>query len=500
MTLTGGLRALAAGLPGDPFTLGVASGEPGPDAVVLWTRLAPAPRQPDGGMPPEPVAVDWVVAEDAALRRVVRSGQALAVPEDAHSVHLELSGLRPGRPYWYRFTALGAESPLGRTRTAPAPGAMPAALRLAVASCQQYEHGFYGAYRHMRAEEPDAVIFLGDYIYEASWGRRLVRSHDAPTARDLAGYRARYALYKSDPDLQAMHAACPWLVTWDDHEVSNDYADDRGETERGAPFLERRAAAYRAFWEHMPLPEAARPRGASAQVYRCGGFGALASIHLLDDRQYRAHQACQRPDRGGAGRVTRSACPELDDPARSLLGQAQEDWLAAGLRADGPRWTLLAQQTRMARLGSRPRGMGPEAEPAYWTDGWDGYAPARRRLLGALAERRAPNPIVLGGDIHAHLVAELRPDFDRPETPPVAVEFTGTSITSQGSHYPDRFPDEPHIAYANGDRRGYVSLLLTPDRAEASLRTLDDPADPATGMQTARRFVVEAGRPGLLPG
>ncbi|WP_426956489.1 alkaline phosphatase D family protein [Muricoccus radiodurans] len=475
----------------DPFSLGVASGEPGPDHVVLWTRLAPQPRN-GGGMAPDPVPVDWVVARDPALRDVAQRGQATAVPEDAHSVHADIRGLEPDRPYWYRFTALGVASPVGRTRTAPRAGAMPASLRFAVASCQQYEHGYFGAYRHMVAEEPDVVVFLGDYIYEASWGRNLVRHHDSPTARDLEGYRDRYALYKSDPDLQAAHAAAPWLVTWDDHEVSNDYANDRGERERDEPFLARRAAAYKAFWEHMPLPESVRPRGASARIFRRADFGDLAAFHILDDRQYRDHQPCQRPDRGGATRVRAGECAERDDPARSLLGLEQERWLRDGLASSSARWNILAQQTRMARLG----GGDP---PVYWTDGWDGYPAARRRLMDALTETRARNPIVIGGDIHAHLVAELRPDFDRPETPPVAVEFTGTSITSQGGRYRETYPNEPHIAYANGDHRGYVTVALTPGAAQAELRAVASVADRNTGISTLRRYRVESGRSGLLP-
>jgi alkaline phosphatase D len=490
VAVLGHVRTRAA--EGDPFLLGVASGEPGPDSVVLWTRLAMQWRN-GGGMPAEPVPVDWVVARDEGLHDVVRSGRAMAVPEDAHSVHAEVGGLESDRPYWYRFSALGAASEIGRTRTAPRPGAMTARLRFAVASCQQYEHGYFGAYRHMLAEDPDVVVFLGDYIYEMSWGRNLVRSHDGPSARDLTGYRDRYALYKTDPDLQAMHRACPWLVTWDDHEVSNDYANDRGERERGEAFLARRAAAYKAFWEHMPLPNAARPDGPSARIYRRAAFGDLAGFHILDDRQYRGYQPCQNPNHGGGGRVTRENCAELDDPSRSMLGEAQEAWLRQGLSAERGRWTILAQQTRMARLGSL------QTPHTYWTDGWDGYPAARRRLLEQMVETRAPNPLVIGGDIHAHLVAELRPDFDRPETPPVAVEFTGTSITSQGGRLAERYPDDPHVAYANGSSRGYVMMTLTPETATAEMRAIGDPRDRDTGITTPRRYVVEAGRSALQP-
>ncbi|MCR0980908.1 alkaline phosphatase D family protein [Roseomonas populi] len=490
LALFGHFRARAA--EGDPFLLGVASGEPAPGGFVLWTRLATEWR--GGGMPAQAVPVDWVVARDEGLRDVVRRGQAVALPEDVHSVHVELSGLEPDRPYWYRFTALGAASETGRARTTPPPGAAPARLRFAFASCQNYEAGFYGAYRHMLAEDPDLVVFLGDYIYEASTARNPVRSHEAPTARDLAGYRDRYALYKTDPDLRAMHRACPWLVTWDDHEVSNDYADDRDGREEGEAVLRKRAAAYKAFWEHMPLPESARPRGAATRIYRRAGFGGLARFHILDDRQYRGHQPCPKPGMGGGNLVPRESCPALDDPGRTMLGAAQEAWLREGLAEGGARWTILAQQTRMARFGT------PEAPHRYQTDNWDGYPAARRRLLEDLVASGAPNPIVIGGDVHAHVVSTLRPDFDRPEAAPVAVEFTGTSISSPGPRYGGTYPDDPHVAYADGRSRGYVMMTLTPETATAELRALTNVRDRETGITTPRRYVVEAGRSALTAG
>ncbi|WP_439553250.1 alkaline phosphatase D family protein [Falsiroseomonas sp.] len=485
LTLSLPARAVAT----TPFALGVASGDPTPAGFVIWTRLMPAP----GAALAEPVPVEWVVAEDEAFRRPVARGQATALPGEAHSIHVEVAGLRPGAWYHYRFTALGEASPTGRARTSPAPGA-DQPLHIAVANCQQYEHGFYAAHRHIAASAPDLVAFLGDYIYEASWGRNLVRHHASPTARTLEDYRARYALYRSDPDLQAAHAACPWVVTWDDHEVSNDYGGEIGERERGATFLARRAAAYQAFWEHMPLPRSARPAGASARIHRRIGLGSLAQIHLLDDRQYRHPQACQPPDRGGATRVTFDNCAELADPARSILGAEQEAWLTDGLARESVRWTLIAQQTRMARLGGR------QTPPVYWTDGWDGYQPARARLLSQLAARRRDQgtPLVLGGDIHAFMAAELRPDFDRPETPPCAVEFVATSISSQNNaRYALPFPNDPHITFADASRRGWLSLRLTPRDAVATMMAVDNPLDAASGASPLARFAVAQGLPKL---
>jgi alkaline phosphatase D len=485
----------AWGAASSPFSLGVASGEPSAARIVLWTRLAPDPVR-GGGMPDEPVAVDWVIADDEALRRPVRQGRVMAWPHEAHSVHVEVEGLQPDRWYWYRFTAMGETSPTGRTRTAPAPGTMPRELRIAVASCQQYEHGYYGVHRHIAASAPDVVAFLGDYIYEASWGRNLVRSHGGPTARTLEDYRNRYALYRADADLQAAHAACPWLITWDDHEVSNDYAGDIGERERGEVFLARRAAAYQAFWEHMPLPRSAKPVGPHARIFRRAAFGNLAEFHILDDRQYRDPQPCQPPDRGGATRVTEASCPALIDPARSMLGTEQEAWLSDGINRSRAQWTVILQQTRMARLGS-----GQDAA-TYWTDGWDGYPAARKRLLDTLASQRdAGAPLVLGGDLHAFIAAELRPDFDRPETPTVAVELVGTSVTSQNNaRYAERYPGDPHIAFADASRRGWLALRVTPNVTHAEMQTVVDATSPVTPAETLRRFAIEAGQPRLLPG
>src|SRR5258708_814417 len=259
-----------------PFTLGVASGYPSPDGVVLWTRLM-------GELDPAAIPVRWEVAADESMKLIVLSGETSAEPAGAPSGHVEVRGPEPGRWYWYRFVAGDAASQTGRTRTAPAAGAEVARLRFAFASCQQYEQGWFSAYRHMARDDLDLVAFLGDYIYESSWGREHVRKHDAGEPYTLDEYRARYALYKSDPDLQRAHLAFPWIFTWDDHEVDNDYADDRPED--GMPrgrFLVRRAAAYRACYEHMPMPASMRPRGPDMRVYGDLGWGRLADFYVLD--------------------------------------------------------------------------------------------------------------------------------------------------------------------------------------------------------------------------
>jgi alkaline phosphatase D len=473
----------------DPFALGVASGYPHPGGMVLWTRLA-------GALDPVSLPVRWEVAADESMRTIVASGSATADPAWGHSVHVEPKGLEPDRWYWYRFTAGDAVSAAGRTRTAPRPDAAVERLRFAFASCQQYEQGYYAAHRHIAADAPDLVAFLGDYIYESSWGKDRVRAHEAGEPYTLEEYRARYALYKSDPDLQAAHAACPWIVTWDDHEVDNDYADDRPEDgmER-EQFLLRRAAAYRAYYEHMPLPERMRPKGPDMRLYTQLGWGQLGRFFVLDDRQYRSWQACPRPGRkGGSNTVDIEKCDRLANPNRSMLGRAQEKWLEGALGESRARWNLLAQQTTMAQFDQKP-GPGRRA----WTDGWDGYPAARQRLLEHLVNVRAANPVVLGGDVHSFNVADLRLDFDDEKSPAVASEFVGTSITSQAwpqERLNQYLPDNPHMKLMDSRYRGYTRVEVTPQRMTVDLRTLDTVQARAAACTTLATFVVEEGRPG----
>jgi alkaline phosphatase D len=482
------------GFASNPFMLGVASGYPLPDGVVLWTRLAPEPLGADGGMSKAPVTVDWDVASDERFERIVRTGRASAVAASAHAVHVEVEGLEPDRWYWYRFRAGDAVSPVGRTKTVPAPGAMPDRLRFAFASCQHYEQGFFAAYRHMVADDLDLVVHLGDYIYESSWGRDHVRKHNGPEPVTLDDYRARHALYRTDPDLQAAHAAYPWLVTWDDHEVENDYADDRSENLDGREwFLQRRAAAYQAYYEHMPVRRTAAPAGPHMRLYARVAYGDLATFHVLDDRQHRTHQACPRPGRGGSSVV--EECAARLDPQRTMLGEAQEGWLMAGLERSRARWNVLAQQTLMAQLD---RKIGPGQ--SFWTDAWDGYPAARRRLLDFLARRKVANPLVIGGDIHCFAVADLKPDFDDPASPTVATEFVGTSVTSQQPRAQAQMDairaENPHITYASLTRRGYVRMEMTRARARADLRALEHVRTRDARAETMAAFVVEDGRPG----
>jgi alkaline phosphatase D len=468
------------------FDLGVASGHPTAEGMVLWTRLT-------GGDLPARVEVRWEMAEDEAFNRRVASGTETAEADWGHSVHAEPAGLKPGRWYWYRFEALGQRSPAGRTRTAPAADALEP-LRFAIASCQRWDHGFYAAWRHMLAEELDLVMFLGDYIYEYGGAAGRVRRVEGGDAVTLAQYRARYAQYKSDPALQAMHAAVPWLFVWDDHEVENDYAGLRGE-KIAQDFPARRAAAYQAYWEHQPLPKAWRPRGVEMRMHGRHAWGRLAVIHALDDRQYRDPQLCTRPGKYGSNTLPLRDCPDLLDPRRTLLGAAQERWLADGWDTTPGRWNLVAQQTLMARMNWSAK------EPTFWTDGWDGYAPARNRLLGVVRQRQVPNVVVLGGDVHSHVVADLKADFDDEDSPIVASEFCGSSITSWGGKQSLEAlrPVNPHLHYARNDQRGYMAFTLDArEGLQASVRSLDDALMPDSGIATTGRFAVAPGRPGVL--
>jgi len=478
-------HARAADVP--RFALGVASGQPRERSIVLWTRLT-------GADLPQRVTVQWTLARDERFVDIAARGSEDTGPDDAHSVHAEVSGLEPGRHYWYRFEALGQRSTTGRTRTAPAPDAA-AALRFALASCQRFDHGHYAAWRHVASSDLDLVVFVGDYIYEYPSPPVAVRYHEGPLVRTLEQYRARYAQYKSDPSLQAAHAAMPWLLVWDDHEVDNDYAGLQGQSLQ-PDFREQRAAAYRAYWEHMPFPKAYRPVGPDMRIYGRTDWGALACFHAVDDRQYRDPQVCPKAGRGGSNTVRLSDCPALLDPQRTLLGAAQERWLAQSWDPQR-RWNLLAQQTLMARFTWTER-----EQATYWTDGWDGYAPARKRLLQTVADRRVPGVVVLGGDVHAHYVADLKVDYDDPRSPVVATEFCGTSITSRGA--PQQRVDEalrhnPHLHYGRSDQRGYVACRLDADALQASLMVVDRPDDPDSSVGVAARFVVDPRQPGAKP-
>ncbi|MFI9550437.1 alkaline phosphatase D family protein [Nonomuraea endophytica] len=493
----------AAGASSTPFTLGVASGDPAPDGVVLWTRLAPDPLAVDGrgGMPERPVPVQWQVATDEGFRRVVREGHTLARPQYGHSVHVELHGLRPGRDYFYRFRAGGEISPAGRTKTAPPPGARLDSLAFAFVSCQNWYEGYYTAYRHLAQEDLDVLFHLGDYLYEygvgATGGVRGIALPEQYLKETftLTEYRNRHALYRTDTDLQAAHAAFPWMVTVDDHDVENNWARDISQIDTEPDqdrqvFLQRRAAAFQAFYEHMPLRRSALPWGADMRLYRRQAFGRLAAFSVLDTRQYRDDQPCGDGEKVG--------CAERLDPNRTMLGERQEAWLLDSLGRSHTTWNILANQLLMAPLD---HDAAPDVQ-SFGMDLWDGYAAARDRLLTGMVQRRVHNPVVISGDIHRSLAAELKTNFDDPNAPVMGVEFAGTSVSSgKDGADQDRIGQifmraNPHLKFHNV-QRGYVRAKATPDTLTVDYQVVPYVSRPGAPVSTRASFAVEAGRPGL---
>ncbi|WP_285757769.1 alkaline phosphatase D family protein [Nocardiopsis ansamitocini] len=487
----------AESLPADPFTLGVASGDPLPDGVVLWTRLAPTPLDPEGrgGMPERDFAVSYEVATDERFSTIVRRGTAVATPELGHSVHPEVKGLEPGRVYHYRFRVGKHVSRAGRTRTAPAAAIAPQKLAFASASCQAWYEGYYTAYRHMVADELDAIFFLGDYVYEYAIraGANLKRpvalgSEHAVKVRTLAQYRLRYSLTKTDPDLQAAHAAAAWIVTWDDHEVENNYAGGVSQykiTEK--EFLTQRAAAYQAFYENLPLRSVNTPNGPSARLYRTVSFGRLADIHALDTRQYRNTY----PDTNASG-----VAQERHNPDRSILGAAQEQWLTEALHSSRANWNILANQVLMAQLD-----MGGADDHLYFYDRWDGFTASRDRLVAAVLDAQPPNFAVLTGDLHRSTVAELRTDYDDPDASVIGVELACTSISSgtdgaATDTLAANWLSNEHIRLYNA-QRGYLRFDLDKEGLHADYRVLPYVSKENAPVSTLTRFTVPHGEPGV---
>ncbi|WP_090142628.1 alkaline phosphatase [Limnohabitans sp. DM1] len=479
----------------DPFSLGVASGQPQPGSVVLWTRLRIT--EADAALKAQTISVVCEVFADAALRQPVRQWRVQTDATRAHSVHVLAQGLQPGRHYWYRFVCGNATSPVGHARTSPGLNDAVDRLRIALASCQHYEQGFYVAHREMAQRDLDLVLFVGDYIYESSNPRYMLRKHQGGVPRQLDEYRERHAQYKTDADLQACHAAHSWVMTWDDHEVVNDYANDldRNYTDPQV-FLRRRAAAYQAYFEHMPLRLGPDPANTSQmRIHDRMAWGRLADLWTLDCRQYRDHQACPDPNRGG-GRVV-MGCEALADPSRTMLGTAQEQWFTEGLSSSTKRWKLVAQSTQMSSSGvNTPLGR------SAFTDGWDGYPQARARLLNNVAQARVQNVLMLGGDVHMNVAAQLRVQAGDERSPVVASELVSTSITSRGlgekllAQIRDSNPD---ILHARSDERGYTLIDVKHEGVSAQFRTTTNPAQADGVLKTQARFQVQSGVAGILP-
>ena len=479
----------------DPFLLGVASGYPSTNGMVLWTRLITDLLAPDGELGNDDIEVGFEIALDSDFRQTVQSGLTRAEAAHAHSVHLEVIGLSPGCAYFYRFRAGDFQSPVGRTWTSPAAGQSQSSLRIGVVSCQHYEQGYYHAYRHMLETGVDLIVHLGDYIYEGNTVN-AVRRHDLGECRTLAEYRLRYAWYRSDRLLREAHAACPWVLTHDDHEVDNDYAGMQSENPgEQALFAARRAAAYQAYYEHQPLPRDSLVAGGGLQLYRSQPIGDLLTLHMLDTRQYRSPQACPKPPRLGGSRVFLDECPSWNDPGRSMLGERQEQWLEQQLRASTSHWNLFAQSVVFSLVDEDP---GPREQ--HWNDSWAGYPAARQRLLEAIRASDTANPVILGGDIHAFIAADLRVSADDPASPIIASELVTTSVSSGppppyviGAYKRDTL----NVRFADDSHRGYLWLEFSRERLEARMIGFDSVRTPAAVGRTLVTMQIEDGRRGL---
>ncbi|MEN3308683.1 MAG: alkaline phosphatase [Micromonosporaceae bacterium] len=494
----------------DPFLLGVASGDPLPESVILWTRLVRDPNDA-ASLGSRPIAVGWQVARDEHFRHLECAGNALARPELAHSVHVEARGLQPGHEYFYRFRALGTISPVGRTRTAPAPWHNPSRLRFGIANCQDFQNGYWPAYWGLAGEDLDVVVHLGDYIYEYDPGSRFPdRNHTTPQTpgldqlSTLADYRNRHAQYKGDPALRAAHAAFAWIATWDDHETENNYAglvdeiDDTGpKKQTPEQFAAQRAHAYQAYYEHMPIRAHLRPGSSDLRIFRRFDFGRLARFNVLDTRQYRTDQPGGFPS--DFGLVSAGAT----NTAGSLTGEEQEQWLKTGLAHSHARWNVIAQQVMMSRtLFPNPLLVPPTVANL---DQWDGYMPQRTRLLQFLADAQIGNPVVLSGDIHSTWFSDLKLDFNNPASASVAVEFVSTSISSD---FPVAFDAplklanpilNPHVKYFDGLKRGYLRCDVGRDVWRTDVRVVDTIDVRDAPVHTSTSFAVESGRPVLVP-
>jgi alkaline phosphatase D len=470
-------------VPSGAFSLGVASGDPTPDGVVLWTRLAPAPLTATGGMPEDRILVRWQVAADPDFAELVADGLVKTSPEVAHSVHIELDGLAPATTYWYRFTTNGQVSPVGRTRTAPAAGANVDELSFVFATCQHYEQGHYTAWTHAVDQDPDLVVFLGDYIYEGGISTNRIRRHNSAAVTTLPAYRARYGLYKSDPRLQAAHHAAPWILTWDDHEVVNDYAGllpSNGVASQA--FIDRRTAAYQAYWEHQPIRT--MPVDGGLRMYRSLSWGDLVDFIVIDGRQHRSKLAC--------GITVGADCGERNEPGRTMLGAEQLAWLDDQLASSTARWTVLVNPQVITPT--------PIGDSAWIFDQWDGYPAERSHVVQRLSEVR--NPVVLTGDIHGAGVANVR---DEPAgSPTVAAELITTSISSTPTgdtaalqnvlmNSLEQFP------WFDNTKRGFARAVVTQDRIEVDFLATGVVTDVLGPLTVETSWQVLDGVPGVQP-
>lgn len=453
-----------------PFVFGVASGDPLPDAVVLWTALELEAE--------EDVSVGYEVAADAFFDRVLRSGVTTARVDAGHTVKVDVTGLPAATWLFYRFVVPGQVSAIGKTKTLPAPGATLDQFRFGIGSCQDFRDGLFTAHRHAASENFDAFFFLGDFIYEANGGV-VLRPHDTPEPTDLAGYRARYRQYRRDADLQANLASCPWVMTWDDHEVVNDYGGL--ETQAGvlSSFPARRAAAYRAYSEWTPIRPAIA-EDSSLLLHRAFSVGELLDVTVLDTRQYRSRLVC--------GARSGPACPDRGRDDDSILGAAQREWLFERLRASTASWNVMAQQVVFSDFDI--------ANGAFLNhDQWDGYPAERNRVLDVLDALPSRNTVLLTGDIHLGALSRvLRKGTSRAS----AVEIVTNSISSGGSKGSGNgavieglVGSVPGFLYAYEGARGYTACTVTPQSWQVDFRVVDQIDSPGGALSTHASFEIQ---------
>ena len=470
-----------------PFQLGVASGDPLANGFVIWTRLIFDDPFTTVFSPKEYVEVGWEVATDSKFRSIAKKGRRFAAPELGHAIHVEVEGLEPDKDYFYRFFTGDAVSPIGRARTFPAIGATYEQLSFALCCCQSYSHGFYGAFRDLAAHAPELVLHVGDYIYESPW-TMPVRRLPAPEARTLEEYRAYHAITKLDKDLQAAHAAAPWLIIWDDHEVVNDY---RGLNAPGAKstsaFSARRSAAYQAYFEHMPVRLRVRPNAGGVNLYQRSIFGDLVQIDLLDTRQFRSDHPCLEENGAAPSWVNCDA----SSPERTMLGRAQETWLRRGFGVGQTKWNFVVQTTQMSTY---ERTFGTEKK--YSSDRWDAYPAARERLVDLVASQEAGHTILLGGDIHAFFAREY---VDRRRDESIATELICGAISSGGGG-DDRYSEENSYYgaenlpfYFENRKNGYLLCRVNDTHLNAEVRAVKTPYLPNTEIETIAEISVSRG-------
>jgi alkaline phosphatase D len=473
-----------------PFTLGIASGDVMDDSVVLWTRLAPDPLEADGGMPPVSVRVQWELALDPKMSRTVRRGEAIATPALAHSVHVELDGLEPDREYWYRFSVSSHSSRIGRTKTLPHRNSRPDSIRFITASCQNYTHGYFVAYEHMIQDKPDFIIHLGDYFYDTSFGVDDFRKHETEKAPvTVADFRRRHARYKTDQQLQRAHEQIPFFTTIDNHDAIEDDDPDK---------YAQRAAAYQAWYEHMPVRGYKAPGDNHFELHRKISAGDLIQISLLDGRQFRdAREICNNNDYPDYGFGNyRERCTAVFDEDRSMLGKEQERWLTETLVQNKSTWNVIASP-------------GPYLPFRYHHDGkelryigaWDIYPANRKRVAEALESAEIGHPIILSGDVHSFWAVDGRIIKEANERVPV-VEFVASSISANwpeqlAKPVTDNLPHNPQVKFYDPDKRGYLLHDVTDTEWKTTARAMDDVRDQQSPALDLARFLVRKGEEGF---